>query len=109
MDDSHILISTRDTLLAAIPFACLFFLSIFRLDQILAAPKGGRRIAPAACGVDEQGEPILCDPDGRLVGPRRSKRGKVPQTIHGKGKIEHVGRAPGPSDPPRLAVEFTFK
>jgi len=55
-------ISTRDTLLAAIPFAGLFFLSIFRLDQILAAPKGGRRIAPAACGVDEQGEPILCDP-----------------------------------------------
>ncbi len=109
MDDPHILISTRDTLLAAIPFAVLFFFSIFRLDQILAAPEGGRRIAHSACGLDERGEPILCDPDGRLVGPRRSKRGRAPQTIHGKGKIEPVGHAPGRSDPRRLAAEFTFK
>jgi len=50
MDDSHILISTRDTLLAAIPFAVLFFFSIFRLDQILAAPRaaGGSLPQPSA-------------------------------------------------------------
>lgn len=71
--DEHILISGRDTLLIAIPFVLLLLISIFRLDEFIAAPKGALNQRRPACGVDEFGEPILRDPDGRLSGPQRRR------------------------------------
>ncbi len=78
--DQHILISTRDTLLFAVPFFFMLLITLFRLDQIIAAPKGSFTQQRPRCGVDPTGEPILCDPDGRLSGirPRRRIRKKTP-------------------------------
>jgi hypothetical protein len=60
-----ILSSGRDTFLIAIPFLGLLLAALFRLDERFAAPKkvGGPRRPP--CGLDLDGRPILCDPDGR--------------------------------------------
>jgi len=72
--EQHLLLSGRDTFLIAIPFVFILTVTIFRLDQIIAAPKEavtGRRLA---CGVDEHGGPVLRDPDGRLSGPARRKK-----------------------------------
>jgi hypothetical protein len=60
-----ILISGRDTLLVVIPFLVLFVISLFRLDEILAAPKGGIRQRRPMCGINKDGKPALSDPDGR--------------------------------------------
>ena len=72
--DQSILMSGRDTLLVATPLLLMIFFSVFRLDQILARPKVSSIRRRPACGVDEFGEPILCDPDGRLSGTPRRKR-----------------------------------
>jgi hypothetical protein len=72
--EEQLLISGKDTLLIAIPFAFILMFSILRLDQIVAAPKGALRGRRLACGLDERGEPVLRDPDGRLSGPPRGKR-----------------------------------
>jgi len=53
-----------DTLLVAVPFVVLLAMSIFRLDEVIAAPKRGR-IQRRTGGTDIDGNPILCDPDGR--------------------------------------------
>jgi len=66
--------STRDTYLVAIPFLFILGLSLFRLDTIFGAtrPSGNRR--RPLCGMDENGEPLLADPDGRLSNPRPQRR-----------------------------------
>jgi hypothetical protein len=69
--DPSILISSKDTLLLAIPMLLMVFVSAFRLDHFIAAPKGSQNRRRAACGVDESGEEISCDPDGRRSRPRR--------------------------------------
>ena len=71
--EEDILISGRDTLLIAIPFVLLLIFTVFRLDESIAAPKGSLNRRRPSCGVDEFGEPILRDPDGRLSGPEKSK------------------------------------
>lgn len=79
--DQHVLISGRDALLVAIPFIGLLLLSIFRLDHLIATPKAALNRRRPPCGVDEFGEPILCDPDGRLLATQRSRiRLETPQS-----------------------------
>lgn len=68
--DHQILISSRDALLVAIPFVLILAVSVFRLDQIIALPKGSLNRRRPACGIDEFGELILRDPDGKLSGAR---------------------------------------
>lgn len=61
--------STRDALLVAIPFIAILVLAIFRLDTIFASSKGSVRLDSrrrTGCGMDENGEPYLVDPDGRV-------------------------------------------
>ena len=60
-----ILSSGWDTVLFAIPFLGLRLAALFRLDGCFATPKrvAGRCRPP--CGLDLDGRPILCDPDGR--------------------------------------------
>jgi hypothetical protein len=69
--DQSILLSSKDTLLLAIPLLLMVFACAFRLDHFIAAPKGSRNPRRPACGVDQFGEEIFCDPDGRRSGPRR--------------------------------------
>ena len=61
-----ILSSGRDTLLVAISFLVLFVVSLFRSDELFAAPKGGIRQCRPMCVMNMDGKPILSDPDGRL-------------------------------------------
>jgi hypothetical protein len=73
----YLLLSSRDTLLIAVPFVVILMITIFRLDQIIASPREpltGRRLA---CGLDEHGEPLLRDPDGRLSGPVRRRKART--------------------------------
>ncbi|HVU46588.1 MAG TPA: hypothetical protein VHD85_10710 [Terracidiphilus sp.] len=65
-----VLRSGWDTLLFALPFIGMLLVAFFRLDEAFAAPK--RHPDPAksatrrpACGVDEDGQPLMSDPDGR--------------------------------------------
>jgi hypothetical protein len=75
--DQSTLLSSRDTLLIAIPLVLMVFLSAFRLDHLFAAPKASPDRRRPFSGVDKLGEPILCDPDGRPSGTRRrDRRGK---------------------------------
>ena len=75
--DQSILLSNRDTLLIAVPLVLMIFISVFRLDQVIASPKGSSQRRRPVCGIDDSGEPILRDPDGRPSGPaRRSPKRK---------------------------------
>jgi hypothetical protein len=59
-----ILNSGWDTFWVAIPFFALLVMSVFRLDEAFMTPKGVRRRCRPG-GMDRNGQPILCDPDGR--------------------------------------------
>jgi len=69
-----ILVSGRGTLRVAIPFVFMWLFGVFRLDSLLATPKGSLSRRRPPCGVDEHGEPILADPDGRVVSRRHPCR-----------------------------------
>jgi len=70
----------RDALLAAVPLIGALLLGFFRLDTLLASPQR-LRPGPSASGrpassrppsgIDQDGQPILCDPDGRRQPLRR--------------------------------------
>jgi hypothetical protein len=63
-----------DTLLLGVPFIALLFCGFFRLDQIIAAQRQpGERPRPVMGGLDEDGEPLLRDPDGRPSGKPRAR------------------------------------
>jgi hypothetical protein len=72
MNDANAILSNRDALLFAVPFLVILFLSMFRLDQLIAAPKRPVRQRPSASDIDEHGEQILRDPDGRPADPRQT-------------------------------------
>ncbi|MGH9343960.1 MAG: hypothetical protein ACRD19_09395 [Terriglobia bacterium] len=63
-----------DTVLVALPFIGLLLATLFHVDEIFAAHD--RRLSPVRppCGVDEDGQPLLTDPDGRLWRSRRGRR-----------------------------------
>ena len=57
--------SSRDTILIGLPFLAMLIVGFFRLDEIFTArPRSGPRRGPVA-GLDADGEPLLCDPDGQ--------------------------------------------
>lgn len=66
--------SMKDTLLVAIPFLAILVLSFFRLDAIIGSSKGPANPRRPPCGIDERGEPLLVDPDGRISKPRSRKK-----------------------------------
>jgi hypothetical protein len=56
--------SSWDTALVATPLFLLLVAGIFRLDE-RAARRSPKPSQPAICGKDDDGAPILTDPDGR--------------------------------------------
>lgn len=60
-------------MLIMVPFLALMFVVMLRLDERFAKPRTGRVSAegqpPASrfCGVDQDGQVFLCDPDGTSV------------------------------------------
>lgn len=85
MNDT-LLSSGLDNILVALPFIGMLMVGFFRLDEILAAPR--KRLANKPlhppCGVDLDGNPIVCDPDGRPWGNPRMHRlpGRFPRQMH---------------------------
>lgn len=71
------LTSMKDTLLVGVPFIAILALASFRVDSLFASSKG-QNVSDnrhrQACGMDENGEPILVDPDGRPSGPRTRRK-----------------------------------
>lgn len=65
--------SFQDALLFVLPALGILLLSMFHLDELMISPRHGNGGRRPMCGVDANGEPILTDPDGRLV-PSRSCR-----------------------------------
>jgi hypothetical protein len=49
----------------AIPFVGVLLIALFRLDEIIAAPRRARAIKHPFNGCDEDGHLRLSDPDGR--------------------------------------------
>jgi hypothetical protein len=60
-----ILQSVWENLLVAVPFVGILLVALFRLDQIIAAPRRRKPVSRPACGCDENGRMLLSDPDGR--------------------------------------------
>lgn len=54
-----------DTLLVAIPFLFMLMVTVFRLDETFTQSRRHLRNGRPPCGVDLDGRPIFCDPDGR--------------------------------------------
>ena len=100
----RLLLSGKDTLLIAIPFVLVLMVTILRLDQINASPKGaatGRRLA---YGADEHGEPILRDPDRRPSGTARrngNSNGKSGIGCHRSAGDRHPERVAAGREVPR--------
>ena len=63
-----------DTVLVAVPFIGLLLATLFRVDEIFASSKREMRRRRAPCGMDEDGEPLLTDPDGRRWSAPRGSR-----------------------------------
>jgi hypothetical protein len=61
-------------LMVAIPVVCLLLIVVFRLDQVIFRPKQSQKLPRPASGTDKDGEPIVCDPDGRRW--RKPRRGR---------------------------------
>jgi hypothetical protein len=67
MHDST-LFSNLDTLLVAVPFLIFLVIGYFRLDEVFVSPSQRESKAKAHriyCGVDNDGQVMLSDPDGR--------------------------------------------
>ena len=57
-----------DSVLLGVPFVAMLFCGFFRLDEVFAAKgqaKSTDRERRPFSGLDADGEPIVCDPDGR--------------------------------------------
>ena len=60
-----ILQSGWGNILVGVPFVGILLVGLFRLDEIIAAPKPARPVNRPTCGCDENGHLLLSDPDGR--------------------------------------------
>ena len=73
MHDS-VLNSGWQTALVAVPFLVMLLAGVFRLDEVFVAQKRDSRRQRPASEIDEDGQPILRDPDGRPSQPVRVRR-----------------------------------
>ena len=60
-----------ETILVAVVFIGILFLSIFGLDTVIGAPKRSGKLHPRGGGKDRDGSPVYSDPDGRQWKRRR--------------------------------------
>jgi hypothetical protein len=65
-----VLQSVCDTFLYGLPVLGLLLFSLLKLDAVIAAPKNHLRSRPPVAGTTAAGEPLGCDPDGRIWPPR---------------------------------------
>lgn len=68
-----VLNSSRDTLLFAVPSLSLLVISLFRLDSVFTGPRKASKVHRPGVRLNEDGEEVLCDPDGRTWSKKRSR------------------------------------
>ena len=56
----------RDALLIGIPLIILMLVGLFRLDELFSRPQKAIKKRRLSCQMDEDGEPVISDPDGKL-------------------------------------------
>ena len=59
------LVSSLDTIVLMVPFVAMLVMTVFHLDERLAAPKRDAKIQRFFCGIDGEDRPFLFDPDGK--------------------------------------------
>jgi hypothetical protein len=69
-----VLNSGWDTFLYAVPVIFMLVVGVFRLDELFAAPRQNARTPRPPSGIDKDGQPLLCDPDGRPFHPARTRK-----------------------------------
>lgn len=60
-----------ETVLVAVVFIGILFLSFFGLDAVIGAPKRSAKLHRRGGGKDRDGSPVYSDPDGRQWKRRR--------------------------------------
>jgi hypothetical protein len=68
-----------DTFVLSIPFVAILGMTLFRLDERFASPKGVPMRRRSFCGVDSQGRPFISDPDGQIwqTHPKAQIEGRI--------------------------------
>jgi hypothetical protein len=71
--------SGLSTFVVAVPFVGILFAAVFRLDALFASSQPHTENHRGFCGVDESGDPIMSDPDGKpwREQPRRQHPGEA--------------------------------
>jgi hypothetical protein len=69
-----VLNSGRDALLFAVPSLSLLVISLFRLDSVFTGPRKAAKPLRPGASLNEEGEEMLCDPDGRTWSKGRSRK-----------------------------------
>jgi hypothetical protein len=69
-----VLNSGLDTLLFAVPVLFVLLAGVFHLDEVFVTSRQGSRRPRPVSGMDENGHPMLCDPDGRPFRPRDNRK-----------------------------------
>jgi hypothetical protein len=69
-----VLTSGLDTMLVALPAFLVLLAGVFRVDEMIAAPRHTTRMRRPASGFDGNGRPMLFDPDGRPSGPFSTRK-----------------------------------
>ena len=60
-----VITSGLDTMLVAFPAFLVLLAGVFRVDELIAAPRQSGHGRRPVSGLDEEGQPMLFDPDGR--------------------------------------------
>jgi hypothetical protein len=69
-----VLNSGRDALLFAVPSLSLLVISLFRLDSIFTGSRKTMKPQRPGATLSQDGEEMLCDPDGRTWTKVRSRK-----------------------------------
>jgi len=70
------------SVLFAIPAIAILAANFFRIDDLFSMPRRGQENRRGFCGLDEDGEPNLIDPDGRrLCAKPKTRRRQAPQIV----------------------------
>ncbi len=69
-----VLNSGWQTALVAVPFLFMLLVGVFRLDAVFVMQRQSVRRQRPGAGIDQDGQPMMCDPDGRPSGPVKRRK-----------------------------------
>jgi hypothetical protein len=69
-----VLNSGWQTGIVAVPFLFMLLAGVFRLDEVFVTQRQSVRTRRPAARIDQDGQPMMCDPDGRPSRPVKSRK-----------------------------------